>query len=357
MVERSVRLRLEEEAALRDVLESLELGRSRADEEIANAGVQLDAERLRARALARERAEPALGVDRGRALGEDRAVALARRAAAREDLARPLGDVLARHLDEAERRDLDDVRLRPVALELALQRLLDRRPVLRVRHVDEVDDDDAADVAQPKLPDDLLRGLDVVLRHRLLEPRRRRPRARADEAAGVDVDDGERLGVVEDEVAAGREVDALVEGRADLGVDAVGLEERRALLVARDALGHVRRRLLEVAGDAPHRLVVVDERALEVLGEEVADDAERQLGLGVDEARRGRLLRARLDLLPELLEEAHVALDVLRRRAFRRRADDEPAIRQLDRAQDLLEASALVVLEPPETPIPSPSGT
>ena len=60
----------------------------------------------------------------------------------------PFGDVLARHLHQAERGDLDDVGLRPVALELALQGLLDRGPVLRVGHVDEVDDDDAADVAE-----------------------------------------------------------------------------------------------------------------------------------------------------------------------------------------------------------------
>ena len=147
-------------------------------------------------------------------------------ALARHDLARPVGDVLAGHLDQAERRDLDDVRLRPVALELAAKRLLDRLAVLRVRHVDEVDDDDPADVAQPQLADDLLDGLEVVLDDRVLEPLRRGLRARADETAGVDVDDGERLGVVEDQVAARREVDPAVERRVDLLLDAEALEQR-----------------------------------------------------------------------------------------------------------------------------------
>lgn len=36
-------------------------------------------------------------------------------------------------------------------------------------HVDEVDDDDAADVAQPQLAHDLLGRLEVVLGDRLLE--------------------------------------------------------------------------------------------------------------------------------------------------------------------------------------------
>ena len=132
--------------------------------------VQLDLEGLRARSGRRELAQAPLGIDRGRGLREDDPVAAADGALAGQDLARAVGHVLARHLDEAERRDLDHVGLRPVALELALQRLLDGGPVLRVRHVDEVDDDDPADVAQPELAHDLLDRLEVVLRDRVLEP-------------------------------------------------------------------------------------------------------------------------------------------------------------------------------------------
>src|SRR5204863_4280052 len=97
-------------------------------------------------------------------------IAGARRALARHHLARAVGDVLARHLDQTKWRDLDDVRLRSVALELGAQRFFDRGAVLRIRHVDEIDDDDPADVAQPELPDDLLYRLEVVLRDRVLEP-------------------------------------------------------------------------------------------------------------------------------------------------------------------------------------------
>src|SRR5207248_6912966 len=102
---------------------------------------------------------------------------------ASQDLARPVRDVLARHLDQSERGDLNDVGLGPVALELVLQRSLDGGAVLRVRHIDEVDDDDPADVTQPQLADDLLDGLEVVLRDRVLEPAGRALAAGADEAA------------------------------------------------------------------------------------------------------------------------------------------------------------------------------
>ncbi len=282
-----------------------------------------DLERLHPRAL-RDRAKLALDLERVRRVRDDDAVSGADRAAVREDLTRAVRDVLARHLDEPERRDLDDVRLRAVALELRAQRLLDRLPVLGIRHVDEVDDDDPADVAQPELADDLLHGLEVVLDDRVLEPTLRALAARADEPARVHVDDGERLRVVEDEVAAGGQVDTAIERRADLGIDAGGLEERRLLAIAVHALDHVRRGLLEVADDAPVRAVVVDLRADEVAGEEVPHDAQRKLGLLVDERRRGRGLGLRLDRLPEALQEHEVALDVLCRRALGRGANDDP---------------------------------
>jgi len=56
--------------------------------------------------------------------------------------------------------------------------------VFLVFHVDEIDDDDAAEVAQAQLPRDGLRRLQVGLEDRVVEV------ARADETAGIDVDGG-----------------------------------------------------------------------------------------------------------------------------------------------------------------------
>ena len=309
---------------------------------LATRRAELDLVRLRARAGG-QRAELPLGVDRGRRLGEDDSVAAAGRALLGEDLARAVRDVLPRHLDQAERRDLDDVGLRPVALELGGERLLDRGAVLRARHVDEIDHDDPTDVAEAELADDLLDRFEIVLGDRVLEPGAGGLRARADEAAGVHVDDGERLGVVEDQVAAGGQVDAAAQRGADLGVDAERLHQRRLVLVPDHALDHVRRGLLQVADDALVGTVVVDHRALEVTGEEVAHDAQRQLGLLVDELGRLRGLGAGLDRLPEALEEDEVALDVLCGRAFCGGADDHAALRDVELLDDLLEPGALVV--------------
>ena len=50
-----------------------------------------------------------------------------------------------------------------------MRRRMHQVTVALEHHVDEVDDDDAADVAQPQLADDLLGGLEVVAGNRLLE--------------------------------------------------------------------------------------------------------------------------------------------------------------------------------------------
>ena len=94
------------------------------------------------------------------------------------------------------------------------------------------------------------------------------------------------------------------------------------------------------------RALVVDVGLLEVAGEEVADDAQRQLGLLVDELRRLRRLGLRLDRAPEPLQEDEVALDVLLGRALGGRADDHAALLHVETLEDVLEAVALVVVEP-----------
>jgi hypothetical protein len=93
-------------------------------------------------------------------------------------------------------------------------------PVLLVFHVDEVDDDDAAEVAQAQLAGDGLRRLEIGLEDGVVEV------AHADEAAGVDVDGGHRLGLVDDQVAAGLEVDAAGQRLLDFVLDAVQVEQR-----------------------------------------------------------------------------------------------------------------------------------
>src|SRR5690606_19195887 len=90
-----------------------------------------------------------LVTDRLRRLHE--AAAFAARARLTEQVLEALAGALARHLDEPERRDAHDLALRVVAGEPLRERLEHLGAMLLLRHVDEIDDDDAAQVPQPQL--------------------------------------------------------------------------------------------------------------------------------------------------------------------------------------------------------------
>ena len=137
---------------------------------------------------------PDLESDRGVRLDPPRPAAV--RTRLRQRSLQRLADAFARHLDQAEFGDLQDLGLRAVFLDLVLQRLEEARAVLRIFHVDEVEDDDPAEVAEPDLADDLFRRFEVRPKDRLLEI------LLADVLAGVDVDRDECLGLVDHDVAA-----------------------------------------------------------------------------------------------------------------------------------------------------------
>src|SRR5262249_20514761 len=74
--------------------------------------------------------------------------AVAMRAQVRERLEQAFADALAGHLDETELRDVEHLGAGLVAGKRVTEDLDDLRAVLAHLHVDEVDDDDAADVTQ-----------------------------------------------------------------------------------------------------------------------------------------------------------------------------------------------------------------
>ena len=166
-----------------------------------------------------------------------------------------LARALARHFDQAERGEAVQGDARAVARERAAQLVEHGVPVLGAVHVDEVDDDDAAEVAQAQLPRDRLRRLEVGLEHRVVEV------AAADEAAGVHVDRGHRLGLVDDQVAARLELDAARQRALDLGLDVVQVEQRPLAGVVLEARAHLRHVALGERGELLEVLARVDQHA------------------------------------------------------------------------------------------------
>src|SRR5262249_38414211 len=112
-------------------------------------------------------------------------------------------------LHQAEPRDPADVVTRFLRPHRLAQRALDVLDVALDAHVDEVDDDDAAEIAQAQLPRHFARGLEIGLVRGLFLT------AAAHRAARVDVDRGQRLGAVDHDRAARLERDAALVDRLD----------------------------------------------------------------------------------------------------------------------------------------------
>ena len=98
-------------------------------------------------------------------------------------------------------------------LERLLQAALDRAVVALLVHVDEVDDDETREVAQPQLPRDLVGGFEIGLERGVLDV------VLARGAAGIDVDRHQRFGLVDDDVAAGAQLHHRLEHGVELVLD------------------------------------------------------------------------------------------------------------------------------------------
>ena len=105
--------------------------------------------------------QDAQDVQRGTLGVADHADAVAARAGDVTAFVQRRAQPLARQLHQAEARDLAHLHARTVVVQRVLQAVLDRLLVLRLLHVDEVDDDQPAQVAQAQLARDFVGRLEV----------------------------------------------------------------------------------------------------------------------------------------------------------------------------------------------------
>ncbi len=127
-----------------------------------------------------------------------------------------------------------------------LQGLDDLPAMLRLFHVDEIDDDDAAQIAQAQLPRDGHRRLEIGSENGLLEI------PVPDEGAGIDVDGRHRLRLIDDQVAAGFQRHFAIQGLLDFLLDVMQFEYRARLdvkLDPRQNIGHESARELAASRD------------------------------------------------------------------------------------------------------------
>src|SRR5690606_15825577 len=210
--------------------------------------------------------------------------------------------------------------------------------VAALLHVDEVDDDEAAEVAQA----DLAGGLDGGLQIHGVEGVFL-VAAAVLVGAGVHVDGDEGLGLVDDDLAAGGQADLALVGLLDLTLDVEAFEDRDVVLVDGDLAAGALGDLADEVLGAGVVLGVVDEDAVNLLGEEVAHGAFDEVGLLVEAGGGAVGLHLLLDALPGLEEEVEVADEVAGFFALAGGAhDDAHALGDGELVEHLLEALAFL---------------
>src|SRR6185312_15990549 len=127
---------------------------------------------------------------------------------------------LAGERDQAEVVEIEHLGGSAVGAHGLLEALQHALAVAALVHIDEINHNDAAEVAQANLAHDLLDGLEIGLHDGVFQPV-----GAADVLAGVDVNGHQRLGLVEHDVAAALQPDLALERIVDLLLDAEVLEQ------------------------------------------------------------------------------------------------------------------------------------
>ncbi len=199
--------------------------------------------------------------------------------------------------------------------------------MLFAAHVDEIENDDAAEVAQAQLTRDGRGGFQIGLDDGFFKI------AMTGEGTGVDVDGGHGLGLVDHQMPARLEFDLAFQRAVQLVFHAVQVEDRRLAAVSLD----FRRRLRhEDAGELLHpaRFIgVVDAHPFHRSAEQVAQDAHRQRQVAMHQLPRPGLLHLLGHRAPQSRQEQQVLLQRLGIGAFRRGARDHAPLRRQFRHQ------------------------
>ena len=206
-----------------------------------------------------------------------------------------------------------------IALDVFLQRPQHLALVILGLHVDEVDNNDAAEIAQAQLAHNSLSRFQVGLEDGLFKV------AMADIGAGVDVDGRHRLGLVDHQVPAGLQLHLALQRFLDFVVDTVEIENRPLAGIVFQFVEQLGRELTDKAVDALEGLTRIDAQFLDFGVGDIAQHAQHQRQIFVHDfggLRTGHLFAYRR---PQALQEMQVRGNGLLVHTFGRGTQDEAA--------------------------------
>ena len=211
---------------------------------------------------------------------------------------------LAAHFHQAELADGAELHAGAVLAQRVAQAVFHFAAVLRLFHVDEVDDDQAAQVAQAHLAGHFVGGFQVGAGGGFFDV------AALDGAGRVDVDGHQRFGVVDHDGAARRQAHGAGIGRLDLVLDLEAAEQRRVVAVTLHAGGmfghHMRHELLGLLVN----VVGVDQDVADVVVEVITDRADDKAGFLVNQEGALAALGGAIDGGPQLEQVVQVPLQL-----------------------------------------------
>ena len=207
-------------------------------------------------------------------------------------------------------------------------------------HVDEVDDDQAADVAQAQLTGDFFSRFKVGLQGGFFNI------AAFGGARRVDVDGHQGFGRVDNDGAAGRQFNDALESGLDLAFDLETIEQRNAVFVEFDFAGVLRHHLANEGQGFVLGFNAVDQHFADVLAQVVADGADDDVAFLVDQERRGAIQRSFFDGGPQLQQVIEVPLHFFAAAAKACSAHDQAHVSRGDQAvQGLAQFVALFAFD------------
>src|SRR3989338_172187 len=186
-----------------------------------------------------------------------------------EHLFKALAGALAGHLHQAQLGNADDIGLGVVALQLLLQGAQYLALVLFIFHVDEVDDDDPADIAQAQLASYRGSSFQIGLEDGLFQ------RAVADERTGIHINGAHRLGWINDQVTTGLERHLALQRLLDFILDAIQIEDRPFTRIVLQAVSDFRHQLINELSDLAEGFARIDANLLDFRVNQVTQGAQR----------------------------------------------------------------------------------
>ena len=174
-------------------------------------------------------------------------------------------------------------------------------------HVDKIDDEDAAQKSRRRTWRAISRR-----RFQIGTERIQFLIGFAGAFAAVDVHNDHRLGVLDDNVPAARQINLAAERRLDFALNAEFVENRLGIVVENNFFRHTGRGPVDVAGDFLVKFFVVHIYALHVAGKEIADNACGDAAF-LEHKRRGFVV---LGFLFDFAIRVHQGFQVLAQQCF-----------------------------------------